>query len=37
MDKWQEYETQKRKLRDKNLSPTEYEREISELCANMKL
>lgn len=35
MDKWREYEAEKQKLKDKNLPPDSYERELELLCARL--
>ena len=35
MTKWQKYESEKRKLQEKNLSPAEYEDAIRALCKKL--
>lgn len=37
MSVWQQYETEKRKIQSKGLSPKEYERAIKALCDRLRV
>jgi hypothetical protein len=37
IDRWREYETEKRKIAARNLPPLEYSAEIKKLCERLKL
>jgi hypothetical protein len=37
IEKWREYETEKRKIEERNLTPEQYEAAIKELCEKLKI